>query len=134
MSLSKVITSETGQEAKMYGNIVFLLAIISVVILAVSCILIMLRHSDAAYCTIGGLLSGDPPSELKHCYSGAVTSDLGTIESIGMTLFGVSTTIGLALSCIIYMLRKDPIYASIILTIMVMLIASALGMISINAG
>jgi len=94
----------------------------------------MLRHSDVAYCTVGGLLSGDPPSKLKHYCSGAVTSTLGTIESIGMTLFGASTTIGLALSCIIYMLRKDPIYASIILTIMVMLIASALGMISINAG
>jgi len=98
----------------------------------ICCILIM--YSDVAYCTVGGLLSGDQPSKLKHCYSGVVTSALGTIESIGMTLFGVSTTIGLALSCIIYMLRKDPIYVSITLMIMVMLIVSALGIISINAG
>ncbi|WP_291767920.1 DUF1634 domain-containing protein [Caldivirga sp. UBA161] len=133
MSIEKPTIREEP-EARIYGDIAFILMMLSALLLVLGCILVMLRHGDAAFCTIGGLLSGDPPNELKSCYTGLITVRLSEVESIGMTIFGSAAIIGLSLTAVVLMLRKDTIYAAISLILLVILLVSALGIVNVSLG
>ena len=133
MSIEKsTIRGESG--AGIYGDVAYMLVLLSILLLILGCILIMIRHGDAAFCTIGGLLSGDPPNELKMCYTGLITARLSELESIGMTIFGSAAIIGLSLTAVVLMLRKDTIYAAISLILVVILLISALGIVNVSLG
>ncbi|MGC9226362.1 DUF1634 domain-containing protein [Caldivirga sp.] len=133
MSIEKsAIREEPG--SRIYGDVAYVLVLVSILLLIIGCVTVMLRHSDAAFCTIGGLLSGDPPNELKSCYTGVIMVGLNELESIGMTIFGSAVIIGLLLTTIVLMLRRDTIYAVISLTLVIVLLISALGLININLG
>ena len=131
MSIEKsTIKEEPG--SRIYGDVAYILVLVSILLLIMGCVIVMLRHSDAAFCTIGGLLSGDPPNELKSCYTGVIMAGLNELENIGMTIFGSTVIIGLLLTTIVLMLRKDTIYAIISLALVAILLISALGIININ--
>ncbi|ABW01774.1 DUF1634 domain-containing protein [Caldivirga maquilingensis] len=133
MSIEKSTIRE-GPEARIYGDIVYILVLVSILLLIIGCVLIILRHSDAAFCTIGGLLSGDPPNELKMCYTGSITARLNELEGIGMTIFGSAAIIGLLLTATALILKKDIIYVIISLILVTILLISALGIINVSLG
>ena len=132
--------------SRTYGKVAFWIAIVGIIMAFVGLLLTVAKYYGNTVCVINKLLSGEAPSVVQLCIQSGgirvvkmniishiqVNSYAVALQDIGFLLFGVAAIMGIAVTVIMLYAGRKMNFALIASLIMIILVLSMLGLISIS--
>ncbi|ADY00690.1 hypothetical protein VMUT_0479 [Vulcanisaeta moutnovskia 768-28] len=130
--------------SRTYSKIAFWIAIAGIITAFMGLLLTVTKHYGNTVCIINRLLDGEAPNVIQSCIQSSgiriiniitymhTNSYAMMLQDIGFILFGIAAIMGIIVTVIMLYTRRKINFALIASLIMIVLILSALGLISIN--
>ncbi|ADN51444.1 hypothetical protein Vdis_2074 [Vulcanisaeta distributa DSM 14429] len=129
--------------SRTYGKIAFWIAIVGVIIAFMGLLLTVTKYYGSTVCIINRMLSGEAPNVIQLCMQNGIrimniishaqnSSYAIILQDIGFLLFGIAAIMGILATVIMLYTGRKTNFALIASLIMIVLILSALGLISIS--